>query len=107
VITDILKQINAVNFYTPFGCSGKIFELSGTIRFHEYEMKRSLNDTFAVSILFYNINNNLNIKIKCDKKFIIFYILKDLGLIEKIILWKMSQASMIDAFQRKKNSTKY
>lgn len=60
---------------------------------------KSLNDTFAVSILFYNINNNLNIKITCDKKFIIFYILKDLGLIEKIILWK---ASMIDAFQRKK-----
>jgi hypothetical protein len=99
-ITDILKHINAVNFFTPYGCLVKMFELcsSSTDRFHEQRMTKFLIETFSVSMLFNNINNNLNINITCDKKLIIFYILKNLGSIEKTILWKMSQASMIDAF---------
>jgi hypothetical protein len=43
-ITVVLKHITAVNFHTPFGCLGKMFELSGTKRFHERDMTKFLID---------------------------------------------------------------
>jgi hypothetical protein len=52
-IIDILKQINAVNFYTPIGCVGKLIELSGNMRLHGNHMIPSLTATFAVPILFH------------------------------------------------------
>jgi hypothetical protein len=51
-ITDVLKHITSVNFYTPFGCFGKLYELSGTLRFHERDMTQFLIERFSVSFLF-------------------------------------------------------
>ena len=48
----VLKHITAVNFHTPFGCLGKMFELSGAKRFHDTVMIKSLIEIFSVSISF-------------------------------------------------------
>jgi hypothetical protein len=52
-IIDILKQINAVNFYTPIGCVGKLIELSGKMPLHGNHMIPSLQANFEVNILFH------------------------------------------------------
>jgi hypothetical protein len=51
-ITVVLKHITTVNFHTPFGCLGKMFELSGAEPFLETDMIKSLIETFSVSISF-------------------------------------------------------
>lgn len=52
-IIDILKHINAVNFYFPLGCVGKLIELSGNMPLHGNHMIPSLTATFAGTILFH------------------------------------------------------
>jgi hypothetical protein len=52
-IIDILKQINAVNFYTPIGCVGKLIELSCKMPLHGNHMIPSLQANFEVNILFH------------------------------------------------------
>jgi hypothetical protein len=51
-ITDVLKHITAVNFYTPLGCLAQMHALSGAKRFHAKDMTRKFQQMFSVSISF-------------------------------------------------------
>lgn len=51
-IINILKHIQAVNFYTPLGYLGKLLELFGNKPLHHLRMVPSLHSDFVVIIAF-------------------------------------------------------